>query len=39
MLQQGCRPEELRVLEKDDVDLEGGTLTVREGKATRRNER
>ena len=33
MLQQGCRPEELRALEQTDVDLDHGRFTVRDGKS------
>jgi integrase len=33
MIQQGCRPEELRELKQADVDLEAGRLTIRKGKS------
>jgi integrase len=33
MLNQGCRPEELRELQQPDVDLERGYLTIRKGKS------
>ena len=33
MLNQGCRPEELREMEQDAVDLGGGFLTIRRGKS------
>ena len=33
MLNQGCRPEELREIEQDAVDLVGGFLTIRKGKS------
>jgi integrase len=33
MIQQGCRPEELRELKQADVDLEGKRLTIRRGKS------
>lgn len=33
MIQQGCRPEEVVELRKDDVDLIGGWLHIREGKS------
>jgi integrase len=32
MILQGCRPEELRCLQTDDVNLERGKLTIRQGK-------
>jgi len=32
MIQQGCRPEEVVELRKDDVDLMGGWLHIRSGK-------
>jgi integrase len=32
MLNQGCRPEELRALEQSDVDLERGCFTIKKGK-------
>jgi site-specific recombinase XerD len=31
MLNQGCRPEEMREMEQDTVDLVGGFLTIRRG--------
>ncbi len=34
MVQQGCRPEELRSLEQIDVDLEHGRFIIRAGKST-----
>jgi integrase len=39
MLNQGCRPEELRSLQQSDIDLERAYLTIRQGKsdAARRN--
>jgi integrase len=33
MLNQGCRPEELRSLQQSDVDLERRHLTIRKGKS------
>jgi integrase len=33
ILNQGCRPEELREMEKDAVDLEAGCFTIRKGKS------
>ena len=33
MLNQGCRPEELREMEQGAVDLAGGFLTIRRGKS------
>ena len=33
MLNQGCRPEELRSLRQEDVDLEHATMTIRQGKS------
>jgi len=33
MLNQGCRPEELRALQQPSIDLEGGTLTITGGKS------
>ena len=33
MLNQGCRPEELRSLEQSDIDLERGYMTIRRGKS------
>lgn len=33
MIQQGCRPEELRELERDAVDLEAGAFEIRRGKS------
>jgi integrase len=33
MLNQGCRPEELRSLEQTDIDLERGYLTIQRGKS------
>jgi integrase len=33
MVNQGCRPEELREMEQDAVDLGGGFLTIRGGKS------
>jgi integrase len=33
MVQQGCRPEELRALQQSDIDLEHGKFTVRYGKS------
>ena len=33
MLNQGCRPEELREMEQDAVDLAGGFCTIRKGKS------
>jgi integrase len=32
MLNQGCRPEELRALRQSDIDLERGYLTIQQGK-------
>jgi integrase len=34
MLNQGCRPEELRSLQQSDVDLERGYLTIQRGKSS-----
>lgn len=33
MLNQGCRPEELREMEQSAVDLAGGVFTIRKGKS------
>ncbi len=33
MLNQGCRPTELRALQQTDIDLEHGTMTIRQGKS------
>jgi integrase len=33
MVQQGCRPEELRALQQSDIDLEHGKFAVRYGKS------